>query len=225
MIISHEHRFIFVRTRKTAGTSLEIVLSALVGPDAVITSVSPRDERGRQEWGGRPPQNHLTAGHDDPGTPVPPGPGPGVRFYNHMPAARIRDLVGERIWSRYLTFCFERNPWDKVVSLYYHRYRSEPRPGLLRFLRSGEAADCVNWPLYTDGGRQLVDAVGRYERLSEDFTALLARVGLVAPGRLPTAKSHFRPPGRNYRTELGPRERELVADIFAAEIGQHGYRW
>ena len=44
MIISHEHKFIFLKTRKTAGTSIELALSGLCGPDDIITPISPNDE-------------------------------------------------------------------------------------------------------------------------------------------------------------------------------------
>ena len=32
MIISHEHKFIFLKTKKTAGTAIEAALSELCGP-------------------------------------------------------------------------------------------------------------------------------------------------------------------------------------------------
>lgn len=35
MIISHAHRFIFIKTEKTAGTSLEIALSRYCGSDDI----------------------------------------------------------------------------------------------------------------------------------------------------------------------------------------------
>ena len=37
MIISHEHKFIFLKTKKTAGTAIEAALSELCGPSCVIT--------------------------------------------------------------------------------------------------------------------------------------------------------------------------------------------
>ena len=40
MIISHQLQLIFVKTRKTAGTSIEIALSRYAGPDDVITAIS-----------------------------------------------------------------------------------------------------------------------------------------------------------------------------------------
>ncbi|MDX1711046.1 MAG: hypothetical protein R3316_07890 [Rhodovibrionaceae bacterium] len=41
MIVSHKHRFISVKTEKTAGTSIEAMLSPLCGPDDVVAPVHP----------------------------------------------------------------------------------------------------------------------------------------------------------------------------------------
>ena len=46
MIISHKHKFIFIKTRKTAGTSIELFLSRFCGPEDIITPFqSPENER------------------------------------------------------------------------------------------------------------------------------------------------------------------------------------
>jgi hypothetical protein len=55
MIISHEHKFIFLKTKKTAGTSIELAVSQLCGPDDVITPLAMADEVLR--LGGRRAQN------------------------------------------------------------------------------------------------------------------------------------------------------------------------
>jgi hypothetical protein len=44
MIISHEHKFIFIKTKKTAGTSIELALSQLCGPDDIIPPTTESDE-------------------------------------------------------------------------------------------------------------------------------------------------------------------------------------
>ncbi|MER7477408.1 hypothetical protein ABTX60_07095 [Streptomyces sp. NPDC126510] len=49
----HNAGLIFVRTRKTAGTSVEIALSRHAGQRDIITSKSPRDEALRATEGGR----------------------------------------------------------------------------------------------------------------------------------------------------------------------------
>jgi len=55
MIVSHEHKFIFLKTKKTAGTSIELALTELCGPEDVITPLTEIDEARRAN--GRGPQN------------------------------------------------------------------------------------------------------------------------------------------------------------------------
>ncbi len=59
MIVSHALGLIFVKTRKTAGTSAEIALSRRTGRRDVITRISPTDEELRRREGGAGPQNAL----------------------------------------------------------------------------------------------------------------------------------------------------------------------
>ncbi|MGW0844211.1 hypothetical protein ACWD26_29550 [Streptomyces sp. NPDC002787] len=224
MLVMHNAGLIFVRTRKTAGTSLEIALSRHAGERDIITSMSPRDEALRAAQGGRAPQNHLLPGQRPGPEPVPPGCGPGVRFYNHMPASEIRDALGASVWDRYLKVCLERSPYEKVVSLYFHRHRTEPRIGIDEFIASGEFRDAFNWPLYTDGGAVMVDLIVRHEHLQAGLDALCARVGMPALV-LPRAKSQFRPPGSDYHQVLTPAARQAIEEAYAPEIAHHGYTW
>ena len=48
MIISHKYKFIFLKTTKTAGTSVEISLSRFCGDDDIITPIDFADEAIRQ---------------------------------------------------------------------------------------------------------------------------------------------------------------------------------
>ena len=44
MILSKVHRFIFIKGIKVGGTSVEIALSRLCGPDDIVTPITPIDE-------------------------------------------------------------------------------------------------------------------------------------------------------------------------------------
>ena len=105
-IISHKYKFIFIRVRKTASTSMQILLSNLCGPFDIITSLKDKDLtkpfRDKNNW------NYIQSKK-----PV---------FYNHIPAFKVKEMIcyqDKRIWNEYFKFCFERNPWDKALSVYY----------------------------------------------------------------------------------------------------------
>ena len=51
MILSHKHQFIFIKTNKTAGTSIEIALSSICGEDDIITPIHSSDEEFRRRAG------------------------------------------------------------------------------------------------------------------------------------------------------------------------------
>ena len=230
MLISHRYKFIFIKTKKTAGTSLEIALSRYLGPDDVITHITPQDETLRQQRGGRGPQHFYL--------PLTRLRGADWRrwwqtrqrpyFYNHMPAHEISDYVSPKVWRDYYKFCFERNPWDKVISWYFWEHKAAPRPTLAEFLRAGRAQDLAaegGSSLYTIDGQVVVDDIFRYEALEGALQTLTQRLGLPEVPQLPHAKGQFREDKRPYQQVYGEEERELVAAIFADEIARLGYRF
>ena len=50
-VVSYAHEMIFLKTRKTAGTSMELWLSAIAGPRDVLTPFDSVDERTRSGLG------------------------------------------------------------------------------------------------------------------------------------------------------------------------------
>ena len=215
MIISHRHRFIFVKTRKTAGTSIERFLSAHLGPDDVIMGADEGNHLGR--WN---PAVEL-ASHPDPSS---------VkltlkqwrqqhRYYQHMPAWRIRARAGRALWDDYFTFCFERDPWDKLESFYWWRTRDDAvRPDFETWVRA--TPDLSAWPLYTIRDRVAVDFIGRYETLEADLATVLDRIGLDAPVELPRDKSGYREPGV---VTFTPSLDQWINHHFGREMALLGY--
>ena len=121
MIISHKYKFIFLKTSKTAGTSLEIALSKFCNSNDIITPISEEDESLRKDLGYTSPQNYkfdLSEYNlsDYFNLLVKFRKRRKKEFYNHITSKEVKHLVDNNCWNNYYKFCFERNPWDKVVS-------------------------------------------------------------------------------------------------------------
>jgi hypothetical protein len=202
MIISHKYKFIFIKNGKTAGTSIEVFLSQICASSDIVTPIYP------------PVEPHLPRNYEG--------------FYNRMTSAEIRTQIGEKTWKDYFKFCVERNPWDKVLS-YYHmaKFRAGGNLSFNKFL-SGEEFP-INFPRYTEPGdksRIIVDRVLYFENLLEGLSEVFQRLGLPFNGSLGVnAKSEYRANRRPYQEILTPLQADRIRDIFAVEIGLHGYRF
>ena len=228
MILSHELQFIFIKTMKTAGSSLELSLSAYCGPLDILTPLTIEEEGSRQ---GRRPGNYVRTPEMPhrrrrDGLLIPEKP---VDFYNHMKADRLRDYVGEGVWNRYLKVAFVRNPWDRAVSAFHWRMRKQPEtvPDAFRLFLSGDdGARNPLWKTISLDDRLAVDFVGRYETLDADYARLLQRLKIPDPAPLARAKTTARPrQTRDYRSFYDAETRDQIARESAREIEVFGYEF
>ena len=227
MILSHAHRFIYIKTYKTASTSIEAALSEVCGPDDVITEASEQLRGHRQQRA----QNYRL---EHPLVPKRPlwkrllrRPEryyhPSIGYYEHMPAWRVRAYVGEEIWSRYYKFSFERNPWDRQVSWYHYKTKSKAtKPDFDAFNRDKKRAYVENFDLYSQEDRIVLDFVGRYEDLEAGFSEVLSAIGLAGRVRLPVTNVS-RAKDRDYRSYYGDESRDMIAGWYRREIAHFGY--
>jgi Sulfotransferase family len=228
MIVSHEHKFIFLKTKKTAGTSIEIALSQLCGPDDIISPITETDEALRADGSG--PRNWRVHGWWRSPRPLfkrswlKVGP-PDYGFYNHMPANEVRELLhNEQVWTSYFKFAFDRNPWDRQVSAYHFRYRRRRSPpSFADFIHHDRRARLNNYDIYSLDGEACVNFLGRFENLQEDFRHALSEIGLKINHELPRAKSGIRQNAKHYRDYYDDYTREVVGSWYEREIGLLGY--
>ncbi len=225
MIISHEHKFIFLKTKKTAGTAIEAALSELCGPSDVITPYREESETDRKGLG---PQNYRIEHPIKPKRPLwrkllgrpERYYHHSVGFYEHMPASRVRDYVGEEVWRSYFKFAFDRNPWDRQVSWYLYKTKSKSiRPSFERFMQDRRRAFVTNYAIYTIDGELAVDFVGRYENLQDELAKALDLAGVGRHLEVPrTNVTPDKDQARDYRNYYSDATRERVAEWYAPEI-------
>lgn len=210
MLISHSHRFIFFHVAKTAGMSIRTALQAhCQEPDYFKIK--------------RPPQ--MKAGKPNP-------------FYDvwealllHATAQDAQKQLSGDTFDQYYKFAFVRNPWDWQVSM-YHFILSEPTHIKYQLVKELGGFDAyLDWVVKTDrpypkgatrlqstaltdgDGKLLVDFVGRYESLAQDFAQLCDRLQIDA--KLPHVN---RSAHRDYRGYYNAKSRQLVAEYFRADI-------
>lgn len=187
---ANEHRCIFVHIPKTAGSS---VATALFGR----------------------PSSHVTA-------------------HAYLEAS-------PRKFRRFFKFAFVRNPWDRLVSTYaflrdggmneidrtWAREHLAAYADFDDFVRRGLALEAVrSWVHFRpqtdficDGeGKLLMDFVGRYERLDQDFAVVAKR--LHRPVALPVINASRRSAYADYYT---PETRDLVGRFYGADIAAFDY--
>lgn len=157
--------------------------------------------------------------------------------FQHRTALQIRDDVGARRWQERFSFAFVRNPWDKVSSHYHFRVKTNQtglRERPVPFAEWVRLAYGEHDPRYYDQpmmfmpqsrwicdeeGRMLVDFVGRFERLHDDFAEVSRRIGRGA------ALPHLKGTRHDYRAIYSDEAAEVVARRFAEDVERFGYRF
>ncbi|WP_395372967.1 sulfotransferase family 2 domain-containing protein [Marinicella sp. W31] len=228
MIINHRYKFIFLKTRKTAGTSIEIALSKFCDAHDVITPITEEDEQLRKQEGFLGPQNyHIPFSHyhrqDWKNLIGSPGR---KKFHNHAEALFIKENISAEIWNNYFKFTFERNPFDKAISRYYWSTRHRNTDiSISKYLKNARVDLLSNWNTYTINDEIAVDFVGRYETLSDDLQKIKDKINLPENLNLPQAKGNYRKNRAHYTDVLDSQARSRIEIVCAKEIAAFDYRW
>ncbi len=219
MLVSHRKRFIYTKTVKTGGTSVEVYFEPYCFPTGAYVFSHARDEHVAPEGivGFR-------------------GPNPGqkqVTWFNHMSAEAIREKLGEAMWNAYFKFCVIRDPFDKVVSAFhFFALRREACNGMAfeeikrrfkEWVKAGKLG--IDRDKYLIGGEVCVDYFLRHETLAEGIREVCMRLEIpFEPSRLLHLKKGTRPDAHHFRDYYDRESAETVARHFDFEIRHFGYR-
>jgi hypothetical protein len=217
MLISHSHRFIFIHVGKSAGMSIR---------DA-LTPFCEEPDKFRMR---RPPK--LKGDQPNPMYTV------WETLLLHPRGTDIERALPAGMFDSYHKFGFVRNPWDLLVSLYHFMLSDPAIPRHAEVAALADVSAFIDWSVreampFPKGitklqadmltgmdGKLLVDDIGHYETLHEDFGRICRHVGIDA--ELPHLnRSHH----RDYRTYYTDRTRALVAEHFHRDIAMFGYNF
>lgn len=156
-MLSLSHRFLFVHIPKTAGNSIQRILSPY-SEDQIVTH-GFQDGVERFEVRGR------------------------FTRHKHATLADYHAMVPAEIFADLFKFCVVRNPWSRSVSFYFSPHHWIRRGVAPYWSREGFLAilprlmPMVDF-LRMDGAVQKMDAVVRYESLGEQLPRVLSQIGI-----------------------------------------------
>lgn len=241
-VISRKHRFVYLKSRKTAGTAVEahLLTQTPLGGDIwhtapnIATYELPR--RRRPVLLGSPGGKLIVA----------PEVGPLVRYgwrwkiREHHEAATLARLLGS-FWDRALKVTNVRNPWDAMVSAWQWRRdgRGKSPPVTVDFhewLNAALSGD-VQWqkrvyaydpkklmdPFVFIDGRPAVDLLVRQECIDPGLRALGMKLGIpLPPIEIRENRSRRR---RDHRSYYSDALAEAVGRYFPEIVSLCGYRF
>ena len=216
MLLSVKYNFLFVHIAKTGGTSVRAALAPLRWRDPLYI---PQFLASRL--------SHLT----------------GHRIASKLPRhARIiaaKEMLPHELFEKLFKFAFVRNPWDLQVSSWHHLKRERPHlvehlPDFESFLRwKLDPERPYQYHIDTSIERQtdylrdlddtiLVDFIGKYENLQEDYEEVCRRIGINPPPLPHKRKATGR---TDYRQYYDDATAQLLAGYFKADIEEFGYKF
>ena len=216
MLISHRYNFVFIKTVKTAGTSIEGLLEPFCcAPDHVVQHWTPTIVSDYGVVGRRWPQNDQ----------------PDYGFYNHMHAAAIQSCLPN--FATYTRITSVRDPYDRAISHFHFLHETLPPHGQMpleeaialytageaetlraHFLRFIQQCGYNESVMLCIDGELAVDRWLRYEELTADLEQLVADLQLPIDGSVATALPRFKQ-NRFGRTDLPPVEAYLSPEAIA----------
>lgn len=197
VVVSHEYEFVFVKTTKTAGTSIEACLSRHLPSTDSFSPICPSIDC------------HVPRNWELPD---------GNRLCNHMTMKEVRDIYGATI-SNYESWCIERHPVDKCISHFAmlinspHHNKGNENLDWSQYIANGKfPIDSEKWSIR---GEVVVDKVFDYELISTQIPDYLSsRFNILGFSLDIRAKSGFRVKGVPSANEITASQRKQIMDAF-----------
>jgi hypothetical protein len=213
MIINRDKRFVFVHIPKVAGTSISTALGSQPG---MIRGTNADNEE--------------------------------QLIFTHTYASELRKFLGPHQYAAYFKFAFVRNPWDRLYSLYNFMVNSEEinrgghifdqdeahRRGFKWFLLENRMKSTrvrlygvdvnvcqqitpqMDW--ISENDKLIVDYVGTYENLQQDFAVISNQIGTTEP--LPWKNKYT---DKRYVDAYDNEMIEFVEKVHAKDIKMFNY--
>ena len=208
MIISQEKKFIFFACGKTGTTSIEKILEPYHDAKELDHHI------GYELY-------QLRKRYNKPFNP------------KHALPSLVRKHMTAEEWDSYFKFVFVRNPWDwliagfcynfRFLSQFLEKFEKEHFDAIWYLMKlHNQSLDSENYFQHNfvfDQGRQIMDYVGKFESIQNDFDEICRRIAIPLQ-QLPheNKTQHL-----DYRKLYTPETIEMVREKYRQDIELFGY--
>ena len=209
ILLSLSKEFIFLHVNRAAGSSITQVL---------------------RPYATTPPRNRLSRFMSRYNLQRDPAK---MNFPGHMTACEVRARLPKGMYDSFFTAAFVRNPYSWLVSIYNMLLQSKSHRHRKPVIAMSGFSEYIDWEIRRNKrslyrfvcdskGELIVDFVGRFEKLKDDYELLCERIGIDAEtlGVARTARRHA-----DYRSYYDDATREKVALHWARDIELFGYNF
>lgn len=153
------------------------------------------------------------------------------QFQSHVLCRDLKNRLPEQIFTEYYKFGFVRNPWDWLVSLYYYTISTPNNYMYDRVSEFSGFPEFIEWIcnkedrlvqsdfFYDLDGNCLVNFIGRFEQLEDDFQLVLDHLDIKV--QLPHSNKGISQV--NYLKYYSLEMIDMVFNAFQKDIKLLGY--
>lgn len=217
MLISYSHRFIFFHIGKTGGMSMREIFQHYAQEPEKFKIPRPS-----QMIEGKPNKMYDVW----------------QTLLLHATASDAKEELSTDVFDDFFKFAFVRNPWDLQVSMYHFILREPTSSTYPQVSQLGSFDAFIEWVVETprpypkgitklqremitdENGNLLVDFVGRYEKLHDDFEFLRQKLNITESLPHLNRSQHS-----DYRRYYNDYTQNLVTQHFKDDIELFGYRF
>ncbi|WP_160179385.1 sulfotransferase family 2 domain-containing protein [Paraglaciecola mesophila] len=217
MLLNHRYKFLYIHIAKTGGTSVRSVLNKLRWHDPMYYLMFPCHKLSNFS-------GHTTA----------------TKFPRHSGVIAAKEMLPDNFFNQLYKFGFVRNPWDLQVSSYHHIQREKPHQlkgiknfsGFIKYKFAPSRPYIFHFDIATKlqsdhlvdlEGNIIVDFIGRYETLKDDFNTIGKQLGLKNNCLPHKRKATDRK--KDYRCYYDDESIETVAKHYKKDIELLNYQF
>lgn len=213
MLISHKHKFIFIKNTKTGSSSLQTLLGEYCWPDEVEYHFVDHDDI--QHKGivksDEVRENFKKYQENKNGIL---GYGSETKWTSHLTAKEIKEYIGDEKFNDYFKFSVVRNPYNKVLSKYFwdmNDHKGEPIETWVS--RGRNACNLIHHviPRCEKTGVPCCDFYIKYENMKKDLAKVCNIIGIpnIDFSKLPKNKDLI-----NKESDLNQMDDFGIKDMF-----------